>query len=519
MWRAGSAARSRVRRYAAAALVLGAVGVMVPPPALATPEADATQRYGGAPAWGGCENWVGDTTGIPTAQCATVAVPADWAADDAGIESPGAPVQLAVIRIPATGERIGALMVNPGGPGASAVTTVAGMGAALADTELLRRFDLVGFDPRGSGASTPELRCRTDAEFDAWRREPMTDYSPAGVARIEDLYRQFGQRCLDRMGAPALSGMATATTARDMDVVRAALGDEQINYLGFSYGTVLGAEYAERFGDRVRAMVLDGAVDPNMDPIERSVRQMAGFQAAFDEYAADCAQSAGCPLGTDPAQFVTRFRELVDPLVAEPGRTADPRGLSYSDAITGTVSALYSKRYWLYLTSGLLGLQRGTDADDLLTLADQYLHRDAQGHYSNQQDVSSAVRCVDSAFPTDPAAWVDADRRVRDAAPFATYGEFTGFAPRDLCAMWPVPPSPSPPVSPAPPGTVVVVSTTRDPATPYQAGVDLAADLGAALVTFDGSQHTVVFNGDACVDTTILAFLTDLTEPPAGLRC
>ena len=361
------AAMGRVGRLIAAPLALIVVSGIACPAAGASPE---------PPAWGGCEQFVGDTSAIPTAQCGTVAVPVDYA------EPQGAQAQLAVIRVPATGDRIGVLMVNPGGPGASAVDTVAGMAATLADTDILRRFDLVGFDPRGVGHSTPELRCRTDAEFDAYRRDPMADYSPAGVAHIEQIYREFAQRCVERMGPEFLANVGTASSALDIDAVRAALGEDQINYLGFSYGSELGAAYADRFGDRVRAMVLDGAVDPSLDPIAANIRQMAGFQTAFDAYAADCAQSAGCPLGTDPAQFVSRYHQLVDPLVQGAAATSDPRGLSYQDAITGTVSALYSQRYWTYLTSGLLGLQRGTDPGDLLVLADEYQRRDANGHYS-----------------------------------------------------------------------------------------------------------------------------------------
>jgi pimeloyl-ACP methyl ester carboxylesterase len=427
---------------------------------------------------------------------------------------------LAVIRVPASGERIGALVVNPGGPGASAVDTVADMGAALADSPIGQHFDLVGIDPRGVGHSTPQVRCRTDEEFDAYRRDPLADYSPAGVAHIEQVYSDIVNLCAQKMGTDFLAGVGTANAAQDMDVVRAALGENQINYLGFSYGTELGAVYAERYPDRVRAMVLDGAIDPSVDPIVGRIRQMAGFQTAFDDYAADCAQSAGCPLGTDPAQFVNRFHDLVNPLVTKPGYTSDPRGLSYQDAITGTVNALYAPRYWRYLTSGLLGLQRGTDAGDLLLLADDYQGRNAAGHYTNEQDAFTAVGCVDSPYPTDSATWVDVDRQSREAAPFLSYGDFTGFAPRDLCTMWPVPPTlaPQPATSPGP-GKVVVVSITHDPATPYQAGVDLAQQMGASLITFDGTQHTVVFNGDACVDTAVVNFFVDSTLPPPDLRC
>lgn len=442
-----------------------------------------------------------------------LAVPIDDADPAAG------QTELAVIRIPAEGARIGSLFINPGGPGSSAVDTVASMGAALTGSPINEHFDLIGFDPRGVGHSSPELRCRTDAEFDAWRREPMVDYSPAGVAHIEALYQQFVDRCVARMGKPFLAGVGTTSVARDMDTVRRLIGDEQINYLGFSYGTEIGTAYLERFGQHVRAMVLDGAIDPSIDPVQRSVRQMAGFQTAFDDYAADCAQTAECPLGQDPAQWVRRYRQLVDPLVARPGPTSDPRGLSYADAITGTVNALYTRRYWQFLTSGLLGLARGTDAGDLLSLADEYEGRSPDGRYRNQQDAFEAVRCVNAPTPADPAVWVAADARIRQVAPFASYGQFTGYAPRDICVFWPVPAtSQVREAAPAAPGRVVVVSTTHDPATPYQAGVDLARQLAAPLITFEGTQHTAVFNGYECVDAAVVDYLVDGVVP-GNLHC
>jgi hypothetical protein len=267
-------------------------------------------------------------------------------------------------------------------------------------------------------------------------------------------------------------------------------------------------------------MVLDGAIDPTVGPIDQTVNQMAGFQTAFNDYAADCARSAACPLGTDPAQWTARYQALVGPLVAKPGKTADPRGLSYADATTGTINALYTPQHWKYLTSGLLGLQRGTDAGDLLVLADDYNNRDRQGHYANGQDAFNAIRCVDAPTPTDAASWVSADRRIREVAPFLSYGQFTGSAPRDICALWPVPATSTPhAATPAPPGTVVVVSTTHDPATPYQAGVDLARQLGGPLISFDGTQHTVVFDGNQCVDAATTRYLLDLTLPSSNLRC
>jgi hypothetical protein len=247
---------------------------------------------------------------------------------------------------------------------------------------------------------------------------------------------------------------------------------------------------------------------------------MAGFQTAFNDYAADCARSPACPLGTDPSQFIARYHALVDPLATKPAPTADPRGLGYADATTGTLNALYTPAHWKYLTSGLLGLQRHTDAGDLLMLADDYDGRDKHGHYDNGQDAFNAIRCVDSPSPTDVESWVVADQQIRQAAPFLSYGPFTGHAPRDLCGLWPVPATSTPHVAPpVAPGKVVVVSTTHDPATPYQAGVNLAHQLGAQLITYDGTQHTAVFNGDQCVDGAVTRYLVDLVMPPPGLQC
>jgi pimeloyl-ACP methyl ester carboxylesterase len=522
------AAMSRLRPMSSAllsfGLLLGAQPTGALPEALpiagATPEPGAGQTQPPQPAvaaqqnWGSCREFLEDTSDVPTAKCTTVSVPVDYA------NPGGAQAKLAVIRVPATGERIGSLLVNPGGPGASAVDMAAGMAPDLQNTDIGRHFDLVGFDPRGVGHSTPALRCRTDAQFDAYRREPMVDYSPAGVAHIEQLYKQLVQECVDRMGTGFLANAGTASAARDMDMVRQALGDDQISYLGYSYGTELGTAYLERFSDRVRAMVLDGAIDPTVGPIEANIEQMAGFQTAFNAYAADCARSSACPLGTDPNQWVNRYHALVDPLATKPGKTADPRGLGYADATTGTINALYTPQHWKYLTSGLLGLQRGTDAGDLLMLADDYDDRDKNGHYTNDQDAFNAIRCVDAPSPTDSASWVAADQKIRQAAPFLSYGQFTGNAPRDICALWPVPATSAP--HPAPPvalGKVVVVSTTQDPATPYQAGVDLAHQLGAPLITYDGTQHTIVFDGNQCVDTAVVGYFVDLTLPPPFLRC
>lgn len=439
-------------------------------------------------------------------------MPVDYAADHGDV------ARLALIRFPATGQKIGSLVVNPGGPGGSGVDAAVKLVSAL-PPDVRRRFDFVGFDPRGVGASIPALWCNSDADNDGNRADPQVDYSPSGVAHIEDIEKQFAGRCLDKMGADFLANVGTVNVARDLDRIRVALGEEKLNYLGYSYGTEIASAYAEAYPDKVRTMILDGAVDRNIDPIQASINQAAAFQKAFDAFVADCVHDSGCPLGTDPAKAVDVYHHMVDPLVAKPADTEDPRGLGYSDAITGTIMALYSPKMWSTLRYGLSELDQGR-GDVLLKLADAYFDRDSAGHYANTNDVQNAVNCVDAPGNTDLAKAVDKDRQLRQVAPFATFGQFTGNAPLEVCAFWPVPPSSGPHTVSAPGlPPVLVVSTTHDPATPYQAGVELAKQLGGALLTFDGTQHTVVFHGQACVDNYATAYLIDLALPPKDSRC
>jgi pimeloyl-ACP methyl ester carboxylesterase len=321
------------------------------------------------------------------------------------------------------------------------------------------------------------------------------------------------------MGDDFLANIGTASVAKDLEALRAAVGDDKLTYLGYSYGTRIGSAYAEAYPDKVRAMILDGAVDPNADPIQADLDQAAAFQQAFNDYAADCAKDPSCPLGTDPAKAVDVYRDLVDPLVDKPLPTSDPRGLGYSDSIIGTIMALYSPNLWRHLTQGLTEMSHGR-GDTMLALADMYMRRDAQGHYTNATDARIAVNCVDQPPITDRDKVIAEDKKMREVAPFMSYGDFTGHAPLSTCAFWPVPAT-STPHSVKAPGLppVLVVSTTNDPATPYQAGVDLAKQLGGALLTFNGTQHTVVFQGNTCVDNYAAAYLVDLKLPPVGATC
>lgn len=494
------------------------------------PAAELARFYEQRLDWGGCAGYpaAADSEGVLAGGkflCARLSVPLDYAQPD------GQTAQIAVVRLRGGGGAspvARSLVVNPGGPGASGLEWAAAEGDSVVRGPLGREFDVVSFDPRGVGASTPRIACLGDAEMDAARAVDPFAGDPAGVAAAERQDRDFVDACVANTGLDVLANVGTRQAARDLDILRAALGDEQLSYLGFSYGTLLGTVYAQEFPGRVRAMVLDGAVDPAEDQMAGLVHQGAAFQLAFDEFARDCAQLADCPLGSaaggrDSARAIARYRELVDALRGAPAPTTDPRGLSLSDAETGTVQALYSRSLWGALRSGLTELAAGR-GDSLLLLADQYHGRDpdaarSAGRYrSNIGSAFDAIRCADAQPGLSPAEAGALDAAYRAAAPFLDDGRGTGQASPDLCDLWPVPVTLDwrPELPPLPP--TVVVSTTQDSATPYQAGVDLAKLLGSALVTVEATSHTAAF-GNECVDQAVNDYLLNLTTPAEGLTC
>nr|WP_245573422.1 alpha/beta hydrolase [Amycolatopsis benzoatilytica] len=450
-------------------------------------------------------------------ECGRLTVPLNYDKPD------GQAITIGVLRHRASdqGDRIGSLLVNPGGPGASGMVAAAGLLDRVNQSDLGKRFDLVGFDPRGIGASEPQIKCLTGPERDAERADDSeTDGSPAGVAKQEAEQKDFASKCAQRTkyGDDMLSHVGTRDVVKDMDVLRSVLGDQKLTYLGYSYGTRIGSTYAETFPKNVRALVLDGAVDPTQSPEDSLIAQGQGFGTAFNEFAKWCAARQDCALGQDPAAATKQFQDLTRRLIDFPVPVGDGRKLSYEDATTGAIQALYQESLWQYLNTGLneLKLQRGTTLEKL---ADIYNERGPDGRYGTTQDAFTAIRCVDDPRVTDPKQILDAQEKYVKVAPFLDDGRQASSA-RDACAFWPVP-NTSQPHEPNVPGLpkTLTISTTNDPATPYQAGVNLAKALNGALLTFEGTQHTVFLQGNSCVDKVGTAYLIDGTTPPAGTRC
>lgn len=478
------------------------------------------QFYSQPLTWESCESYAKTdyderALGADGLQCTHLTVPLDYTKPD------GETIELGILRRPAKdrGQRIGALVVNPGGPGAAGLSTA----AALADANdtLADRFDFVGFDPRGVGSSEPTVECLSDEEMDAERADDdELDVSPEGVANLDAEAKEYAQKCVDNTehGTAMLANLGTRDVAKDIDVLRAALGDEKLTYLGYSYGTRIGSTYAETFPGNVRAMILDGALDPSQSPVEEVVAQGAGFQRAFDDFVTWCVGQDDCALGSDKGKALQQFHGLVRPLGENPVEVGDGRRLSYEDATTGVVQALYSEQLWENLNSGLNELKQNEGAT-LMALADMYLERDRDGTYSTTQDVFTAVRCVDDPRLTDRNEALEVNREYKEAAPFLDDGN-PPAAVLDSCAYWPVPNTSEPHVPNVPNlAQVLVISTTGDPATPYDAGVALAKGLGGGLLTYEATQHTVFLQGNECVDSAGTAYLTDLTLPAEGTRC
>ena len=393
-------------------------------------------------------------------QCARLKVPLDYDDPD------GRQLSLALVRRPADNndERVGTLLVNPGGPG--------GSGIDLAENkqfpeEVQQRMDVVGFDPRGVGKSSP-LNCHSHLQ-EMYDADP-TPETPADKAAYLRVSKAYVDECARKEKA-VLPHLGTLNVARDMDRIREALGEKKISYLGYSYGTSIGQMYAQLFPQRIRTMVIDGVVNTELTGLQAADEQADGFYQALQAYLADCKADSACVLGSDPR---AKVQELVDKAEQEP----IPAARADRPATPGVVQlaigvALYSKDSWPVLSEAVDQGLRG-DGSQLVTMADSYLSRKPDGSYGNGFDIYFAVSCLDNAWPTTPAK-VFANARAAGAKdPLVGEGLVNDYV---RCALWPTPPQPLPKLTAKGSPPIVVISTTRDPATPYASGVTVAKRL------------------------------------------
>lgn len=466
--------------------------------------------------WRACpevpEDLVGAGARGMTYECATIAVPRDWATPDAPET-----FDIALIRVRSDEQRdrLGSLIVNPGGPGGSGVDLAVYLSFGPVfdgmPEEVTRRFDIVGFDPRGVSRSSP-VKCISDADLDASFAADPDPEDPEEFAESVALAERIGEDCAAEYGE-ALRYISTEQTAHDLDAVRAAVGDDKINYLGYSYGTLLGATYAQLYAERIRAMVLDGAVDPQEDVVASSEGQARGFELALDNFAAWCADTPGeCPLGTDARATITT---ALDKATVSPLRGTDGREATAGWVFWAVVSTLYSQDRWPTLAAAIEQLEGG-DPAGVFELADAYAERGPDGSYSNLFDANATVNCTDDDSDVTVEQARDLQSRWRAEYPLFGAPLAVGLV---TCAVWPGErdPYPTGEATGAPP--ILVVGTTGDPATPYEQTPRLAEMLGVGVVlTNEGEGHTA-YPEDACVADAVNAYLIDLTVPAEGTVC
>ncbi|MET8700276.1 alpha/beta hydrolase [Kitasatospora sp. NPDC004723] len=446
-------------------------------------------------------------------ECATLKAPLDHARPD------GRTIDLALIRARSTGgPRIGSLIYNFGGPGASGVTTLPALAKDYAD--LNTRYDLVGFDPRGIGDSAG-VRCLDDAATDASAAVDGTPDDTAEARALDEANTAYAAACQQNSGA-VLPYVDTVSAARDLDLLRQVLGDDRLHYFGFSYGTELGGVYAHLYPHDVGRLVMDAVVDPTQDPLQSSLGQAKGFQLALENFMAACADQAGeaCPTGPGGAEGTRRITTLLQGLDAAPLPADSGRRLTQDLAVTGIAAALYSEASWNALAVGLQEAMQGGSGTTLLALADAYTGRDAQGHYSNLLAANRAVSCVD-----DRQRYTEAEVReqlpaFRQASP--VFGDFAAWG-LTACSHWPVPGRTDHPEVDAPGAApIVVIGNTGDPATPYEGARAMAQRLGPGVgvtVTLRGQGHGGYDTGNPCLKQAVDQYLLDGVVPPDGTTC
>lgn len=430
-------------------------------------------------------------------ECARIEVPLDYDDPD------GPSVEIALTRVPATGERVGSLFVNPGGPGGSAVE-YAKAADYIVTPAIREHYDIVGVDPRGVATSSP-VRCQTDEEIDALIAADGTPDDAAEEQFLIDESSAIGERCAQNADA-VYAHMGTADSARDLDVARAVIGEDNLTYLGKSYGSLLGATYAELFPDRVGRMVLDGALPASLDLVTVTREQAESFEVSLRDFVEDCLGKANCPLSGTVDEAVQQLRDWLASLDADP-IPGEGRDLNEALASYAVLSYLYFPSYdYPELRSALNSAMKKNDPEPLLTLLDERISRTPDGRFlDNSTDAFYAVTCLDRPFT---GTVEDVQRYAQEWPTTApTFGEGLAWG-LLACRDWPATDEAVTTTRAEGSNPIMVVSTTHDPATPYHWGVQMADELeNAVLVTRGAFGHTGYYEGSGCVDGAVDAYL------------
>jgi pimeloyl-ACP methyl ester carboxylesterase len=445
-------------------------------------------------------------------ECATLTVPVDYR------DPAGETIGLALLKDPADdlARRIGSLIVNPGGPGVPGTSYAENASAAFGKV-IREDFDIVGFDPRGTGDSDP-VDCISDQELDAFTAQDPDPDTPQEAADFQAGQEQFFQGCVDNSDS-LVGHVSTVEAARDMDVLRAALGEATMLYMGASYGTQLGATYADLFPDKVGRMVLDGAVDLSIDSRQRRLEGAAGFEVALRSYVQNCVDEGDCFLGETLDDGLKTIQDLMASIDQQPLRTSDSdRQLEVGTAFYGLIYPLYAKELWPVLDQAL---QLALDGDGtlLLRIADAYWSRNDDGTYANNgAEAIYAINCLDDPYSLTADQVPAQIPEFEQASP--TFGEVFAWGLMGCHGIQVTATEKDATIDGAGAAPIVVVGTTRDPATPYQWAVHLADQLqSGVLVSRDGDGHTGYNSGNDCVDEAVEGYLVDGTVPQDGLEC
>ncbi|MEU7892231.1 alpha/beta hydrolase [Nonomuraea sp. NPDC049152] len=460
-------------------------------------------------AWGACTDLAvpeGSTaTPDATLQCGKLAVPLDYNKPD------GETIDVAMIRIPAKGpgQRIGSLVFNFGGPGASGVDTMAR--AVKAFGTLNARYDLVSFDPRGVQRSRGVV-CGTGKDMDTYVSLDTLPANDKTRAKVRAATEQFTRLC-EKDSGPVLPYVGTVNAAMDMDRMRDALGDPKLNYFGMSYGTQLGAVYATKFPKNVGRTVLDAPLDPSVTLEQRTLAQTKGFQQAYMSFLKDCV-TQGCELGDSVETADRKIEDFMNKMVVSPLQVGD-RQLTQGLASTAVAAALYSQLSWPFLESALSSGFKG-DGGALMYLADTYTGRRSDGSYSTEMSSFPAITCVDTAERPGREELLRTEEAALKISPL-----FGNAGAGSICTLWPVPGSnEARKVNAKGSGPIVVVAGKGDPATPYQWGPRLTAQLKTAtLLTYEGEGHGAYLSGNKCIQGAVNAYLIDGKIPAKDASC